>query len=500
MARTEPCLLVIFGASGDLTHRMLMPALFALQKHERLPEQFAVLGIGRTEMDDAAFRQSMVDALAKEDGEQVKGFAEKLFYLSMNTTDAEAFAPLKERIDALEGQIGFKGNILFYLSVPPKIYATVAEGLGKQGLHRSEEGYRRLIVEKPFGYDLESAHQLNQKLQEVFKESQIYRIDHYLGKETVQNLLAFRFANGMFEPIWNRNHIHAVELTAAEAVGVEKRGGYYEGAGALRDMVQNHLLQVLGLVAMEPPATLRADALRNETLKVFQSLQPLQPDKIADSVVRGQYTAAKIHGKPLAGYREEEGVNPESRTETFVALKAYVDNWRWAGVPFYIRSGKRLPTRVTEVVIHFRPTPHRLFAPQGGGFDHNVLIMRIQPDEGILLKFGMKVPGAGFEVKTVNMDFHYSELSEKEIPSAYERLLLDAMQGDQTLYIHGEATEACWAWLMPILDAWEQQPDFPLYGYPAGSWGPMEADALIPDGSWRFPCENLAEDGDYCEL
>lgn len=502
MARPDPCLLVIFGASGDLTRRKLIPDLFGLYRQERLPENFAILGIGRTDLNDEAFREDMKAALDEQPcaAELRDSFLKSLHYMALNTTDASAYGPLKERVQALAKDHQIGDNLLFYLSVPPKIYATVAQGLKEQGLNQSESGYRRIIVEKPFGYDLPSAKKLNRQLRENFAESQIYRIDHYLGKETVQNVLAFRFANGMFEPVWNRNHIHYIELTAAEAVGVEGRGGYYEGAGALRDMVQNHLLQVMGLIAMEPPASLKADSLRHETLKVFQSLRPIDPETLSEQVVRGQYTSATIKGKQAPGYREEEGVDPESRTETYVALKAQIDNWRWAGVPFYIRTGKRLPTRVTEVAIHFRPSPHPLFAPRGSEFDQNVLILRIQPDEGILLKFGMKVPGTGFDIKPVSMDFHYSELTDRWIPSAYERLLLDAMQGDQTLYIHGDATEACWTYLNPVLQAWEAQPDFKLYGYPAGTWGPLEADALMTESSWRFPCSNLSEDGTYCEL
>ncbi|PKL80354.1 MAG: glucose-6-phosphate dehydrogenase [Candidatus Melainabacteria bacterium HGW-Melainabacteria-1] len=497
----NPCLLVIFGASGDLTRRKLIPDLFALWRQGRLPEAFAILGVGRTELDDPGFRADMATALADQDCEQAvrEQFLACLHYLALNTTDAGAYGPLAERVKALDAQYSTQDNLLFYLSVPPKLYATVAEGLAKQSLQQGK-GWRRLIVEKPFGSDLASAQTLNATLRAIFAENQIYRIDHYLGKETVQNLLAFRFANGIFEPIWNRNHIAAIELTAAEAGGVEQRGGYYEGAGALRDMVQNHLLQVLGLVAMEPPSSLKAEALRFETLKVFQSLRPIDPQQVAESVVRGQYTAATIKGQAVPGYREETGVNPDSRTETYVALRTHIDNWRWAGVPFYFRTGKRLPTRVTEVAIHFRPAPQRLFVPQGEAFGHNVLILRIQPDEGILINFGMKVPGTGFEIKPVNLDFHYSELSEQWIPSAYERLLLDAIQGDQSLYIHGDATEACWAYLMPILSAWQQDPDFPLYGYPAGSWGPLEADKLLEAGSWRYPCRKLSEDGSYCEL
>jgi glucose-6-phosphate 1-dehydrogenase len=499
-----PCLLVIFGASGDLTQRKLIPALFALERQKRLPANFAVLGIARTALDDLAFRAEMSEVLAQAEADidERQRFLNRLYYLALNTTDADAYAPLRERVLALDQALNLGDNILFYLSLPPKIYATVARGLENQALHRSESGaYRRLIVEKPFGYDLGSAQTLNRELRSVFLESQIYRIDHYLGKETVQNLLAFRFANGMFEPVWNRNHIMAVEMTASESVGVEQRGGYYEGAGALRDMVQNHLLQILGLVAMEPPGSLKSEALRNETLKVFQSLRPFDPSNFAENVVRGQYTQAQLRGETLPGYREEQGVSPDSRTETYVALKAYIDNWRWAGVPFFIRTGKRLPTRVTEVVIHFHPTPHPLFTPRGGDFNHNILILRIQPDDGILLKFGMKVPGTGFDIKSVNMDFHYSDLSDSWIPTAYERLLLDAMLGDQSLYIHGDATEACWHWLTPILQTWNQEPELPLHGYPAGTWGPLAADSILTNElAWRMPCKNLTDDDNFCEL
>ena len=311
-----------------------------------------------------------------------------------------------------------------------------------------------------------------------------------------------RFGNGIFEPVWNRNFIERVEVTAVENIGIEDRGGYYDNAGALRDMVQNHLLQIIGLVAMEPPVSIEADAIRYEKLKVFQSLRPIKPEEVSKQVIRGQYTASKIKGESVAAYREEPGVDSDSHTETYVAMKFYIDNWRWAGIPFYIRTGKRLPTRVTEIVIEFKPTPHHLF--DESAFDHhsaNQLIIRIQPDEGILLKFGMKEPGAGFKVRPVNLDFHYSALADIKLPSAYERLLLDCMRGDATLYSSGDIVEAAWNFIQPILDAWKNDPSIPVYGYPAGTWGPFESDRLMEGNqTWRYPCKNLTDDGLYCEL
>jgi glucose-6-phosphate 1-dehydrogenase len=342
---------------------------------------------------------------------------------------------------------------------------------------------------------------LNVELLKYFDEDQIYRIDHYLGKETVQNMLVTRFGNGIFEPLWNHNFIHHIEVTSAESLGVEGRGGYYDPSGALRDMVQNHLLQLVGFIAMEPPAVMEADAIRNEILKVFQALRPIPEDQISQYAIRGQYIASKIKGEDVPGYRQEKGVPEDSRTETYAALKFYIDNWRWAGVPFYIRTGKRLPTRVTEVVVHFKQVPHHLFNAYAGNSPvENQLIIRIQPDEGILLKIGMKVPGAGFHVQTVNMDFHYSSLAGKQLPSAYERLLLDSMQGDATLYTRGDAVEEAWRFIQPVIDAWASSRDIPVYGYPAGSWGPELADRFIESGTWRYPCKNLTDDGTYCEL
>jgi glucose-6-phosphate 1-dehydrogenase len=368
-----------------------------------------------------------------------------------------------------------------------------------------EEGqrWRRVIIEKPFGTSLESARELNRQLLGHMAEHQVYRIDHYLGKETVQNLLVTRFSNGIFEPLWNRNYIHHIEITSAESIGVEGRGGYYDGSGALRDMVQNHLLLLAGLVAMEPPVLINSKNIRNEIVKVFQSLRPIKEEDVAQQVIRGQYIDSHVKGKTVKGYRSEEGVHPDSRTETFVAMKFFIDNWRWAGIPFYIRTGKMLPTRVTEIVIHFKATPHHLFCDNESlSKQSNQLVIRIQPDEGILMKFGMKVPGAGFKVQNVNMDFHYSDLSDTYVPSAYERLLLDCMLGDSTLYHRGDAVEAAWSFVEPILAAWKNNPGIPVHGYPAGSWGPDVSDNLIEekDLTWRYPCKNLTDDGLYCEL
>jgi glucose-6-phosphate 1-dehydrogenase len=473
----DTCTLVIFGASGDLTQRKLMPALYALYTQKRLPKDFRVLGVSRTKFTDAAFQKHATEMLDAPE----KDFVERLHYQDLSTTDSSAYRDLKDRLQKLHGTSDLKDqNLMFYLSVPPSLYHTIAEGLQSQGLNNgSDNAYRRLVVEKPFGYDIESAQTLNAQLKKVFAENEIYRIDHYLGKETVQNMLVLRFGNGIFEPIWNHHYISHVEITAAESVGVEERGGYYDGAGALRDMVQNHLMQVLGMIAMEPPTSLGGNSLRNESLKVFQSLRPLPSTTAALSkvIIRGQYE----------GYRDAEDVDAKSNTETYVALKAHIDNWRWAGTPFFIRTGKKLPHRLTEVIVHFKPTPHRLFQQTCSPFDNNSLVLRIQPDEGVLLNFGMKVPGEGFCVQPVDMDFRYKDLSDKSLPEAYERLLLDAMQGDNALYIRDDASEACWEYLDPALKAFADD-TFPLAIYEKETWGPEAADKLIasvPEGKWR---------------
>lgn len=505
MIKNDNQILVIFGASGDLTARKLIPAIFNLYKKDYLPEKYAIVGVGRTKYDDDEFRQKAVieNEHIKTDGSKsIDAFAELVHYHSLDTSKQEDYKGLAERLQSIDDDFGTNCNVIFYLSVPPSLYGVIPKHLAYAGLNEEKNGWTRLIIEKPFGYDLASAKELNKVLLEDYREDQIYRIDHYLGKETVQNLLVTRFSNSIFEPLWNRNYIHRVEITSAESVGVEKRGGYYDGSGALRDMVQNHLLQLIGLVAMEPPVKSDATSIRNEKLKVFQSLRPMTPEDVKNNVIRGQYMASKIRGEEVKGYREEEGVYPESRTETFVALKFFIDNWRWSGVPFYIRSGKKLPTRVSEVVIHFKPNHHRLFSQSQKTNSQNMLVLRIQPDEGVLLKFGMKVPGQGFEVKNVNMDFLYSDLTDAYVPEAYERLLLDCMQGDATLYARGDSAEAAWEFIDPILNAWKEDSSIPIYGYPAGTWGPENVDDLIEGENmiWRYPCKNLAEDGIFCEL
>lgn len=499
MKQIEPHILVIFGASGDLTKRKLIPALYELHTQQLLPENFGVLGVSRTRLSDMDFRKKMKEFLPDQPHYQndIDAFMEHLFYQPISTADASDYPLLKSRLNSLGKELSIPENYIYYLSTPPNLYEIIPKSLAEVGLNDSSKGFKRLIIEKPFGTDLKSAKALNINLLNYFAEDQLYRIDHYLGKETVQNMLVTRFSNGIFEPVWNRNFVHHIEISAAETLGVEDRGGYYDHSGALRDMVQNHLMQLVGLVAMEPPVVIEANAIRNETLKVFQSLRPITEEQVAGQVIRGQYTNSQI-GK---SYREEPEVDPTSKTETFLAMKFFIDNFRWAGVPFYIRTGKKLPARVTEVVIHFKNTPHHLFGDPGNTEPvNNQLVLRIQPDEGILLKIGMKVPGAGFRVQTINMDFHYNELSDVYLPSAYGRLLLDCMQGDATLYARGDAVERAWEFVQPILNAWQNNPEIPVYGYPAGTWGPEVVDGLMEDGMWRYPCKNLAHDGEYCEL
>ena len=504
MKADTPQILIIFGASGDLTYRKLIPAIFDLYRQNLLPDCFEVLGLGRTPFSDESFQEKMAQGIREfskkfqESNEGIEDFLPRLHYCDMDSKSPEDYQKLKNHLEKLDKECGTGGNYIFYLAMPPSLYAPIAENLSAVGLNQENNGWKRLIVEKPFGYDLDSAIQLNEQLLTNFHEKQLYRIDHYLGKETVQNLLVTRFSNGIFEPLWNRNYIHHVEITSAEDIGVGDRGGYYDGSGALRDMLQNHLLQLVGMVAMEPPVVVDADATRNEILKVFQSLRPIKEEDVSRFVIRGQYIESVVKGEKIKGYRQEKGVADDSRTPTYVAMKFYIDNWRWGGVPFYIRTGKRLPTRVTEIVIHFKETPHHLFSGTG----NNQLIIRIQPNEGILVKFGMKIPGAGFRVEQVNMDFHYADLADSYVPSAYERLLLDAMLGDATLYARGDAVEAAWEFVNPILEAWKHDSSIPVYGYPAGTWGPEYADDMIEgeELTWRYPCRNLADDGKYCEL
>ncbi len=528
MNRPDNHILVIFGGRGDLAMRKIVPALYALYSEHLMPERFAVVATGRTGVTDEAYRGEVKKAIggasgikvsvtedsllpgadktasaaAERSGANADEFVSLFHYIDFDTSVAGDYRRLPDFLEVIRQKFNIGGNILFYLSVPPDLYEVIPRNLAQQGLNNEGDGWKRMIIEKPFGYDYRSAGKLNRTLLETWSESQIFRIDHYLGKETVQNILVTRFSNGIFEPLWNRNYVHHVEITSSETLGVEMRGSYYEGSGALRDMVQNHLLHLVGFVAMEPPSSIDSTSIRNELVKVFESLRPISIDEVHKRTIRGQYTGAHVRGEWLKGYREEVNVDPVSMTETFAALKFNIDNWRWGGVPFYVRTGKRLPTRVTEAVIHFKPTPHYLFSGESLCDGCNQLIIRIQPDEGILLKFGMKIPGAGFKVKNVNMDFHYSDLAAERIPEAYERLLYDCMKGDSTLYTRSDAVMAAWKFLDPVLEAWKNDSSIPVYGYPAGTWGPEKADDLIeePELTWRYPCKNLAEDGVYCEL
>ncbi|MDU1236247.1 MULTISPECIES: glucose-6-phosphate dehydrogenase [Haemophilus] len=479
--------IVIFGASGDLTHRKLIPALYNLYKIGRLSENFSVLGVARSELNDETFREKMREALIHNEEttpETLDAFCSHLYYQSVNTSDAQDYGKLVPRLDNLHDKYKTCGNTLYYMSTPPSLYGVIPECLAAHGLNTEEYGWKRIIVEKPFGYDEKTAQALDVQIHRFFEEHQIYRIDHYLGKETVQNLLVLRFSNGWFEPLWNRNFIDYVEITGAESIGVEERGGYYDGSGAMRDMFQNHLLQVLAMVAMEPPAIINANSMRDEVAKVMHSLRPLTAEDMEHNLVLGQYTAAEINGKMENGYLEEKGVPADSRTETYIALRCEIENWRWAGVPFYVRTGKRLPARVTEIVIHFKTTPHPVFSQNA---PENKLIIRIQPDEAISMRFGLKKPGAGFEAKEVSMDFRYADLAGAQVLTAYERLLLDAMKGDATLFARTDAVHAAWKFVQPILDY--KANGGRIHEYEAGTWGPVAADKLIAKQGkvWRKP-------------
>lgn len=509
MKKTDNQMLIIFGASGDLTARKLIPAIFHLYEGNHLPEHFVVLGVSRSDLGDLKFRSKVVlqstyldSKREKHDEAYIEKFADKMFYEDLGTEYDTSYERLEKRISDLNQKYSTDGNYIFYLSTPPSLYESIAKNLSDQGLNNETEGWRRLIVEKPFGYSLASAKALNDGLHSYFKENQIFRIDHYLGKETVQNLLVTRFANSIFEPLWNRNYIRHVEITNAESVGVEKRGGYYDKSGALRDMFQSHLLQIVALIVMEPPLNANAVEIRNEKLKALKSLRIMNDEKtLFNNTIRAQYMSSKIDGKAIKGYREEEGVESNSTTETYAAIKFFVDNWRWADVPFYVRTAKRMPTKVTEVVIHFKTPHHQIFNESGMSNMDNKLIIRIQPDEGILIKFGVKVPGQGFKVERANLDFYYSSLIKTHVMDAYERLLLDAMQGDATLYARADEVETAWAFVDPILEYWKKAKNVKMYGYAAGVWGPENANDLMDgDGEWRNPSENLADDPGYCVI
>jgi glucose-6-phosphate 1-dehydrogenase len=494
----EPALMVIFGASGDLTHRKLLPALYSLTRDRLLPARFAIVGFARKPMTDDAFRDQMraaCDEFARRrpvDAALWSAFAGHIFYQQGDYDDPASYAGLKARIEEIEASLGLPGNRVFYLATPSWSFAPAIRGLGQSGLTNRGDARARVIIEKPFGSDLETARTLNRDVHDTLAEKQIYRIDHYLGKETVQNLLVFRFANGIFEPVWNNRFVDHVQITGAETVGVEARGRYFDQAGILRDMVQNHLMQVLSLAAMEPPVAFDADAVRDEKLKVLKALRYIPASEIDLQVVRAQYAPGSIAGRDVPGYRSEPDVAAASTTETFVALKLFIDSWRWAGVPFYLRSGKRLPKRVTEIAIVFKEAPHLLFGRRGESIRPNVLSIRIQPDEGIALNFGSKLPGPAMEIAPVSMEFRYGSSFGVEPPEAYERLLLDCLLGDGTLFTRADEVEASWAWVSRIHKRWAEENATgrsSLVTYPAGSWGPEAAERLITaDGrAWRLP-------------
>jgi glucose-6-phosphate 1-dehydrogenase len=489
----DPCAVILFGASGDLAKRKVIPAMFDLAIHNSLGSRYAIVGFARTPMSDEQFRASTGEAaktmseIGPIDTKQWSDFASCLFYNAGDYNDPQAYQQLAKRLEQLDSEHKLGGNRLFYLSTPPEVYPHIVEQLGRASLSRpsSPNSWVRIIIEKPFGRDLASAQELNKQVHQVFEEQQVYRIDHYLGKDTVQNLLVLRFGNGIFEPLWNRNYVDSVQITASETLGVERRGGFYETAGALRDMIQSHVLQLTSLVAVEPPASFDATAVRNEKLKVLQCIRPFDLERVAQCVVRGQYAPSQLNGNHLAGYREEPGVNAASRTETFVAACLSIDNWRWAGVPFYLRTGKRLAKRSTEIVIQFRCAPHLVFRDRG--IQPNRLILNIQPDEGISVSFGAKRPGTEMSIGNVTMNFSYKEGFGEASRSAYATLLNDCLRGDATLFDRGDNVEAAWALVDPILDVWSAARTGKVPEYPAGSWGPRESDLLLErDGRQWF--------------
>jgi glucose-6-phosphate 1-dehydrogenase len=481
----EPCVVVIFGATGDLTRRKLLPALYRLSQQHLIRAEFAILGVSRQQMSDQEYRTKMREALAEfGDEDHVdeaawNNFAEGIFYVAGEFKDAESYPRVKARLKEVDEQRQTQGNCIFYLATAPEFFGLVANQLAQANLARPEgQAWTRIIVEKPFGHDLESARALNTQLASVFEEQQIYRIDHYLGKETVQNLLVFRFANSTFEPLWNYQYIDHVQITNAEAIGVEGRGSYYETAGALRDMIQNHVFQLVSLIAMDAPVSLKSDDVRDEKVRALQTVRMIPVDQVHEYAVRGQYGSGQVLGETVVSYREEPGVDPSSNTETFAALKIKFDNWRWANVPFFLRSGKRSQKRVTEIAIYFREVPHRLFADTDAPLEPNVLVIRIQPNEGITLRFGAKLPGQAMRIRWVNMDFRYGSSFGIKPPEAYERLLLDCMLGDSTLYARRDMVERGWEIVTPILEAWKNDvAEFP--NYEAGSWGPEASFELI---------------------
>ncbi len=503
----EPCIVVIFGATGDLTQRKLLPTLAHLSHDHPLPQGFSIVAFARRQMNNEQWRGMALESINKYmpdddklDAKAQAEFAQRLFYCQSDFNDREGYHKLADMLDQIDEERGTQGNRIFYLATPPTLDSEVIHQLGGAGLARpvqhsngsnngNDDPWARIIIEKPFGRDLVSAQKLNRELGRVFHENQIYRIDHYMGKETVQNILAFRFANGIFEPLWNQKYIDHVQILVAESLGIGSRSEYYEESGAIRDMVQNHIMQVLCLTTMEAPVAFDADAIRDEKVKVMRSIPLFSPEDVAQRTVRGQYTQGSVDGQAQIGYKEEKGVAPDSKTETYVALKLFVENWRWADVPFYIRTGKCLPARSTEVTIQFKRVPHQLYKPsETQGLVPNRLTIRIQPDEGISLKFAAKIPGAARHLSDVDMNFSYTTAFGIESPDAYERLIADCMVGDSTLFIRRDEVETSWRIIDSITNAWQNMPDS-VYPYPAGSWGPVQANALIEkDGrEWDNP-------------
>ena len=478
----DPSILVLFGSTGDLAHRKVIPALYQLWRTNLLPHEFVLLAIGRRPYDSDTFRQEIRGALEKYsrvlplDETAWRTFAERVEYEQLNFDEPAGFDRLATHLDELDEERGTRGNRLFYLATQPSQFSELVAQLGRVGLdhEKHDGGWRRVVIEKPFGHDLLSAQKLNREVGKVFRESQVYRIDHYLGKETVRNLMVFRFGNSLFEPIWNRRYVDHIQITVAESLGIENRGAFYEETGAARDVLQNHLLQLVCLVGMEPPAAFQADALRDEKVKILRAIATHPAD-----VVRGQYGPGWVAGTKVPGYREEPDVDAESETETFIAAQLQIDDWRWSGVPIYVRTGKRLPKRSTEIAIQFREVPHKLFSSAGMEPDPNLLAIRIQPDEGIMLRFGAKIPGLGLDVRSVTMDFTYGSAFSVDSPDAYETLILDALQGDASLFTRADEVEHAWAIVDPIIDFWadSEAPAFP--NYEAGTWGPPEADQLL---------------------
>jgi glucose-6-phosphate 1-dehydrogenase len=488
----HPTALVIFGATGDLAHRKLLPALYNLAHEGALPERFELIGVSRRDRPDEDFRadaQASIEKFSrrKPDPNVLEGLLANARYVPGSFDDDAVYAELDRTLSEFDQQAGHPLDRVFYLSTAPEFFPVIAGKLGAAGLNDTEKAQVRIVIEKPFGYDLASARQLNVEVLDEFDETQVFRIDHYLGKETVQNLFALRFANALFEPVWNRNFIDSVQITAAEDIGIGSRAGYYEGAGALRDLVQNHMMQLLALLAMEPPASFEANRLRDEKLKVLEAIVPPTVDQVASMAVRAQYGPGVVAGTQVPGYRDEPGVAPDSRTETYAALRLHVSNWRWAGVPFYLRTGKRLARKVTEIAVTLKPVPHLAFQSTGSvGVQANQIVLTVQPDEGVSVSLGAKIPGSRLRIRPVNMEFRYGTSFMSESPEAYERLILDAMRGDATLFTRNDEIEALWGIIDPILTAWHEDTSSPIPQYASGTAGPEEANLLLAEGQrWR---------------